>query len=103
MKILHPKDRERVLAGHNRARRTGTPFQEEYRLVARDGSEVWVRGEAAPIVTGDGKPRQRAGMILDITDRKRHEGNLKRRGDASASCWRTQWRVSPRSRRRGAS
>lgn len=40
VKTLHPEDRERVLAEHDRARRAGGPFEAEYRLVARDGSVV---------------------------------------------------------------
>src|ERR671931_751963 len=37
LKVLHPEDRERVMAEHRRSRDTGEPFGMEYRLVARDG------------------------------------------------------------------
>lgn len=77
VKIFHPEDRERVLGEHDRARRDGGPFEAEYRLVARDGSVVWVRYEAIPIEEGGEEPGQRAGVLLDITDRKFYEEKLR--------------------------
>ena len=76
VEILHPEDRERVLAEHDRARQTGSPFEAEYRLIARDGSVVWVRDEAAPV--GDDEPARRVGALLDVTERKRYEEELRR-------------------------
>lgn len=76
VKALHPDDRGRVLAAHERARRTGETFASEYRLVARDGSVVWVRDEATPV--GGREPGQRASVLLDITDRKRYERELEK-------------------------
>lgn len=76
-KILHPEDRERVLAAHDRARRSGDPFESEYRLLARDGSVVWVRDEAVPTDNDGGGPSRRAGVLLDITERKLYEEELK--------------------------
>lgn len=78
LKILHPEDRERVLAAHDRARRDSGPFEAEYRLISRDGSVVWVRDEAASagdVCEGTGL---RAGVLLDITDRKRYEEELEK-------------------------
>lgn len=62
VKTLHPEDKERVLAEHERARRTGDTFEVEYRLVARNGSVLWVRDEAAPVESEEGGPGRRAGM-----------------------------------------
>ncbi len=45
-KLLHPEDRDRVLAEHLRTNATGEPFRQEYRMRARDGRIVWVRDEA---------------------------------------------------------
>lgn len=78
LKTLHPEDREWVLAEHDHARRTGGSFESDYRLIARDGSVVWVRDEAAPVEdAGEGSAR-RAGVLLDITDRKRYEERLEK-------------------------
>jgi PAS domain S-box-containing protein len=46
-KRIHPDDRERILAADERFEAgDGEPFSEEYRLLAKDGSVVWVREEA---------------------------------------------------------
>src|SRR2546425_12321109 len=43
---MHPDDRERVLAENEESNRTGNPFRTEYRMIHRDGREVWFRDEA---------------------------------------------------------
>jgi PAS domain S-box-containing protein len=78
VKTLHPDDRERVLAEHLRARGEDGPFESEYRLVARDGSVVWVRDEATPVEDAEGWPGRRVGVLLDITERKLYEERLRR-------------------------
>lgn len=78
VETLHPKDRDRVLGEHLRARREGRPFEAEYRLIARDGSAVWVRDEAAPVGNAGEASEQRVGVLLDITERKRYEEELEK-------------------------
>ena len=46
VEILHPEDRERVLAAHQRTHATGEPLFVEYRLRTRDGRWIWVQDEA---------------------------------------------------------
>jgi PAS domain S-box-containing protein len=72
-KILHPEDRERVLAEDRRTNETGEPFAMEYRQFARDGSVVWLRDEAALIRDENGKPLYWLGVQVDITKRRRAE------------------------------
>ena len=43
---LHPDDRDRVLAVVEETNAMATPYDAEYRLVARDGRIVWVRDQA---------------------------------------------------------
>lgn len=76
-RILHPKDRQRVLSEASRTRRTGEPFKVEYRLVAKDGRVVWVRDEAAPAEGEGGQVSFWRGVMLDVTDRKRAEESLR--------------------------
>jgi PAS domain S-box-containing protein len=45
-KIILPEDQKKVRAEHRKTKRTGKRFLGEYRLIARDGSVVWVRDEA---------------------------------------------------------
>jgi diguanylate cyclase (GGDEF)-like protein/PAS domain S-box-containing protein len=72
-KVLHPEDRERILAEHLRTNETGEPFRDEYRVIARDGRVVWVRDEASLVADEKGRDRFWQGVIVDITDRKRAE------------------------------
>ncbi|MGH3085732.1 MAG: PAS domain-containing protein [Rubrobacteraceae bacterium] len=78
VKTLHPDDRQRVMNGAARTRETGETFCMEYRLVARDGRVVWVRDEATPVYGEEGRPLTWQGVLLDITERKRYEKELRR-------------------------
>lgn len=55
-KLLHPDDKERVLAENERTNQTGEPFRIECRLIHRDGRVVWVRNEAILIRDEAGEP-----------------------------------------------
>jgi PAS domain-containing protein len=44
--MVHPEDRERVMASAAESDRTGEPWDAEYRVVRRDGSVVRVRSKA---------------------------------------------------------
>ncbi|HEY3208624.1 MAG TPA: EAL domain-containing protein [Actinomycetota bacterium] len=72
-KVLHPEDRERVMAEHVRTNATGEPFRDEYRLIAKDGRVVWVRDEASLVADDKDGERFWQGVIVDITERKRAE------------------------------
>ena len=76
VRLLHPEDRERVLAAHERAH-DGSPLSIEYRLVARDGRVVWVHDEARAIVGASGAPVALQGYLLDITAAKEAEEQLR--------------------------
>src|ERR671935_542221 len=78
VKVVHPSDRERVLAEHRRTRETGDMFSMEYRMVARDGSVHWFLDEARVIRDDAGRPMFHHGFILDITERKELEDALHR-------------------------
>ena len=68
--IVHPDDRESLLAEDERTGQTGEPFRIEYRLLKRDGSVLWMRDEAVLIRDEAGKPLFWQGVMHDITDRK---------------------------------
>jgi PAS domain S-box-containing protein len=78
LRILHPEDRERVLAEEDRTDKTGEPYVVEYRLIARDGSVVWVHDEAQLVSDGEGKPLYWLGVQYDITEQKRTEEELRK-------------------------
>lgn len=67
-KILHPDDREAVLAENVRSDETGDRFLMEYRLIAKDGRVVWIRDEAVRLEDPVSGAYVWQGMLLDITD-----------------------------------
>jgi PAS domain S-box-containing protein len=72
-KVLHPDDRERVLAQHADAHKTGRSFSTQYRMIARDGRVVWFDDSVTIVNDAEGKPLQAQGFLLDITARKTAE------------------------------
>jgi PAS domain S-box-containing protein len=90
LRILHPDDRKRVLAERARTDQSGKPFSQEYRLLARDGHVVWVRDEAVLVQDATGDPAAWQGVFVDITERKRTEGELERAKDAAEAATRTK-------------
>jgi diguanylate cyclase (GGDEF)-like protein/PAS domain S-box-containing protein len=79
-KCLHPDDRERILAADERFEAGGEePFSEEYRLLAKDGSVVWVREEAVLLRDEAGEPLYWQGVFYDLTERKALEERLEHR------------------------
>ena len=75
--LLHPDDRERVLAAHEKTRLTGEPLRADYRLHARDGRVVWVHDEARIIDDPDSGEQVLQGYLLDITARREAEDQLR--------------------------
>src|SRR5262245_58242744 len=71
--LLHPDDAVRMTAADERARRTLTPLSEEYRMIAKDGSVVWVSEKAAVVRDDDTGTLYWQGVMVDITDRKEAE------------------------------
>ena len=70
-KVLHPEDRERILAEYRRTRDTDEPFRAEYRMIARDGTVHWFHDEAAVIRDETGRPAYFHGFLLDITEQRK--------------------------------
>lgn len=66
---LHPDDRERVVAEWRSAILAGGEFTGEYRLLARNGSTVWVRHIESMGHDASGG-RILRGFMVDITDRR---------------------------------
>ena len=79
---LHDEDREAVLAAEDRLA-GGERSSLEYRMVARDGSVVWVRDDAVPREPRAGA-RVLDGLLTDITDRKAAEARLQHLADHDA-------------------
>ena len=68
--IVHPDDRERVLAEVRRTHTAGDTFHAEYRLLRPDGRVVWVLDETVAVRDEQYRPLFLQGFLVDITDRK---------------------------------
>jgi PAS domain S-box-containing protein len=66
-RLVHDEDRQRVSDEVARAAATATPLRAEYRMLARDGSVVWVRDHATTLRGSDGEALCVQGYLVDIT------------------------------------
>jgi PAS domain S-box-containing protein len=82
---LHPDDRDAAVAEDKRCRRLGTPFEAEYRMIARDGRVVWFHDHGAPLLDESGRARQMHGVMLDITARRTAEELIRRKDSVLAA------------------
>jgi PAS domain S-box-containing protein len=63
--IVHPEDRERPTP-------TGTdPYASSYRVIAKDGREVWIHDQSRPVYDEAGNLVYWQGLLLDMTDQRR--------------------------------
>jgi len=76
VKLLHPDDRERVLAEFARAIAGDEHFVSELRMFTRDGRLLGVHAEASVVRDDAGQPYGVQGIVLDISERKRAEEEL---------------------------
>jgi PAS domain S-box-containing protein len=75
--LIHPEDREWVLAENERVDRTGDPWNVEYRALAKDGRVVWLRDHAVLVRGEHGEPGYWQGYYIDITEQKQAEEALR--------------------------
>ena len=77
MRIVHPDDRERVLAERKAALANdsrGASFS--YRVVDAGGRPVWVRDEAVVVADEQGGPEHFEGFLIDVSESVRHQREL---------------------------
>jgi PAS domain S-box-containing protein len=74
--LIHPDDRERILAVVQEPYNDG-PRQMEYRIERPDGSVRWIRDRAFPVRNETGQVYRIAGIGEDITERKKAEEKLR--------------------------
>ena len=63
--IVHPDDLDRVEAD------TTDPYSSIYRVIARDGREVWIHDQARPVYDEAGTIVYWQGLMLDVTEQRR--------------------------------
>lgn len=82
--ITHPDDDDRTADAYEQLDHDQTT-QVEKRYIHRDGREIWVLISSTPIPAEDGSPAAHAvTQILDISERKQFEGQLRHLADHDA-------------------
>jgi PAS domain S-box-containing protein len=75
--LIHPEDRQRIIAAVAETLRSGQRYDVEYRLVRPDGEVRIVHSQGDVMRDESGRPRRVFGIIQDITERKQAEENLR--------------------------
>jgi diguanylate cyclase (GGDEF)-like protein/PAS domain S-box-containing protein len=78
LSLLHPDDRERVLAVHEHALATLEPYEMEERVIWPDGQLRVLASWGEVVPDADGKPARMVGICWDITERRAIEEQLVR-------------------------
>jgi len=78
---VHPDDRERAGSDFRSATARNETFRAEYRLRRHDGAYRWVIDSAAPRFAPDGAYLGYIGSVLDVTNEKRAEEEIRRARD----------------------
>jgi PAS domain S-box-containing protein len=73
---MHPDDREPAMQICRDAIARGRDHELEYRSIAADGREVWLRDIVHVVRDGDGKPTTLRGLTVDLTELRRSERAL---------------------------
>ena len=76
--MLHPDDRDRVLAAWHESVVNGTPYEQEERHRAANGIYRWFLARGLPLRDGEGRVVRWYGTNTDIEDRKQAEDALRR-------------------------
>jgi PAS domain S-box-containing protein len=79
--MVHPADRERVLAGWRATQQHGHDFRSEFRVHAGAGAERYARTTIVQNYAADGSRAFFLGVSEDITERHRFEAELKEAHD----------------------
>ena len=77
-KMIHPGDRASVLQTIDNAIRVRGSFDQRFRIVLADGGVTYVQESGRPVVRDSGEVDEYIGVIMDITDQKRAEEELRR-------------------------
>ncbi|HRQ76050.1 MAG TPA: PAS domain-containing protein [Phycisphaerales bacterium] len=77
--MVHPDDLERVAAEvQEHVARSHATFEQEYRLISRDGGVRWIYDRTTVERDDEGKATHFQGVVIDITERKISEFRMQR-------------------------
>jgi len=70
-RLIHPDDRDAVVAELREQAAAGRECRLEYRMTTVDGRLVWISNVVQPVPSDDGAVGQLRGLMIDVTERKR--------------------------------
>jgi formate hydrogenlyase transcriptional activator len=79
LKAIHPEDRERVDQVVQQALQSDGKFEIDYRIVLPDESTRWIAASGQRFLKSTGEVDRLMGVSIDISERKRMEGELNKR------------------------
>jgi signal transduction histidine kinase/CheY-like chemotaxis protein len=79
IEAIHPDDWPRVSEALRRSVETGEAYEADYRMVQEDGTDAWVIARGRVERDETGRPLRMPGVLVDITERKRLEEELRLR------------------------
>jgi signal transduction histidine kinase len=76
LQLMHPEDREAVVAARARRLQGHTPTSVDFRLLRPDGTECFAHSESEVLCDEAGRPVRIVGTVQDVTERRRAEQEL---------------------------
>jgi len=76
---VHPEERDQLRKDVEIAKQRRTEFDQEFRVVWKDGTVRWLRSQGRFLYTSDGEAERMLGIVRDITEHKRAEQALLQR------------------------
>ena len=77
LRLVHPDDRERAESDRQSAIAQHSALDSVFRIIRPDGELRWIASRGKVFYTPDGEPERMLGVILDLTDRKMIEQELR--------------------------
>ncbi|MBI5178991.1 MAG: CHASE domain-containing protein [Nitrospinae bacterium] len=87
---LHPDDRDDALNYCVSSTKMGRDHTFEYRMIAKDGRVLWFRDLVSVIKDAEGKAVALRGFLLDITERKQAEEELRKAKEQAEEATKTK-------------
>jgi PAS domain S-box-containing protein len=78
LSIIHPDDKERVMAEGAPIRSRAESITQEYRIIDREGNVRWVEDHKTSSFSNDGALNSVDGVVFDVTERKMAEDALRK-------------------------
>ena len=83
---IHPGDLDRIVKANRRSLETDLPFDQQFRILKEErGDWDWVHVRSTPVPTSVGRLTHFNGLVVDITEQKHAEEEIRRQNDLLAA------------------